>query len=111
MWDEKATYEICFGTMVLPKETRDDGWVAKYVIGDGNCAWRALAMSIWGSEGFWAQLKLAVLTWTAASANELVSEGRILWECSRYCPQSVTKYARFIRKGDEVLTRADNSKM
>ena len=66
MCDEKIGHDY-FGTMVLPKEVRDEGWVAKFVAGDGNCAWRALAMGIWGSDVYWAPIKLAVLAWTAAT--------------------------------------------
>lgn len=109
-WDDKDIYDF-FGMMVLPNKLRDEGWVAKFVAGDGNCAWRALAMGIWGSDGFWIQLKLAVLAWTAANAEELVSEGRILWKCDRYFSQRVMKYARFTSRGDDVSTRADNTKM
>eukprot|EP00904_Undaria_pinnatifida_P011900 jgi/Undpi1/7840/HiC_scaffold_23.g10312.m1 len=100
-----------FGTMVLPKEVRDEGWIAKFVAGDGNCAWRALAMGIWGSDVYWAPLKLAVLAWTAANAEELVSEGGILWNCTRYYPQAVMKYARFSSEGDVLSTRQGNIKM
>lgn len=110
MCDEKIAHDY-FGTMVLPKEVRDEGWVATFVAGDGNCAWRALAMGIWGSDVYWAPLKLAVLAWTAANAEELVSEGGILWNCTRYYPQAVMKYARFSSEGDVLSTRQGNIKM
>ena len=90
MCDEKIGHDY-FGTMVLPKEVRDEGWVAKFVAGDGNCAWWALATGIWGSDVYWAPLKLAVLAWTAANAEDLVSGGGILWNCTRYYPQAVMK--------------------
>ncbi|CAN0314161.1 unnamed protein product, partial [Ectocarpus sp. 12 AP-2014] len=53
---------------------REEGWVAEFVDGDGNCAWRSLAQGMWGSDVFWPQLKLVVLAWSVANAAELVRE-------------------------------------
>ena len=68
-------------------------------------------MGIWGSDVYWAPLKLAVLAWTAVNAEDLVSGGGILWNCTRYYPQAVMKYARFSSEGDVLSTRQGNIKM
>lgn len=61
---------------------RKEGWVALWVRGDGNCCWRSLAKCLWESDEYWSQLKLVVLAWAAAHAEELVSEGRVLSDFS-----------------------------
>ncbi|CAM9788803.1 unnamed protein product [Pylaiella littoralis] len=82
-------------------------WVAKFVFGDGNCAWRALAMAIWGTDVYWVQLKLVVLAWSVANTELLLAEGRALYDDTKFFTDEIhSRYGRF-EQGDDVST-SDN---
>lgn len=98
--------------MVIPKEMRKEGWVALWVAGDGNCAWRSLARCLWETDEFWAQLKLVVLAWAAANAEDLVSEGRILSDFTKYYSSDIHgAFAVTANRLGDAATVADKSKM
>ena len=76
-------------------------WQTLYADGDGDCAWRALAQGIWGSQEFWAQLKLFVLAWFTASAESLVGEGGIPYNGAKYWSQEEhAKYGKFSKENE-----------
>lgn len=85
-------------TRVLPKGLRK-WWGAFAVDGDGNCFWRALARSLWGSEHFWLQVKLVVLAYGAVNAESLVGEGRHLHNNKLYYSVHVYEKYRFVVDG------------
>lgn len=66
-------------TMILTPELRKT-FVALWVEGDGNCFWRSVARSLWGTDEYWRQLKLAVLAWSAVNVEALVGKGGALFE-------------------------------
>lgn len=78
-------------TKIVTKDMRKKEWVALYISGDGNCAWRSLAKCLWGSDEYWVQVKLVVLGWAAGNTEDLVGEGRILHECAKYYPYAIHK--------------------
>ncbi|CAN0154978.1 unnamed protein product [Pylaiella littoralis] len=93
-------------TKIIPKTMRNK-WVAKFVFGDGNCAWRALAMAIWGTDVYWVQHKLVVLAWSVANTELLLAEGRAFYDDTKFFTDEIhTRYGRF-EQGDDVST-SDN---
>lgn len=89
--------------MIIPKTMRTE-WVAKFVTGDGNCAWRALAYAMWGTDEYWVQLKLVILAWCVANTELLLAEGRALYDDTKFYPERIhRKYGGF-KEGDDVST-------
>lgn len=64
-------------------------FAAYAVQGDGNCLWRAVSHGLWGDDSFWRQLKLVVLGYAAANAEDLVGENRHLHASSLYYENGV----------------------
>lgn len=84
-----ATAAMAFVRMML-KDFR-----TVWVEGDGNCLWRAIACGLWGSDCYYLQLKLYILTWAAQHLPDSHTDGvnlpasRLYWseECfQKYIP-------------------------
>lgn len=82
-------------------------WVAKFVPGDGNCAWRSLTMAIFDTDEPWVHVKLVVLAWCVANTELLLAEGRSLYDDTKFYRDEIhSKYGGF-NSGDDVST-SDN---
>lgn len=91
-------------TQLLPKALRTE-FVALFVEGDGNCAWRSLSQGIWDSQEYWPQAKLFVLAWSVLHAESLVDKGGILHKGDKHWPGEVAgKYETRCAEKDEAST-------
>lgn len=84
---------------------------AIHVEGDGNCYWRAVSMSIWGTQGNWRQVKLVILGWATANADALVGEGGVLHKCGKYYAGNIYEKHACLNEKNEHCSDLDNFKM